>query len=182
MANEADFAGDRLRLSAFLRIVQNLPQRPARCRRRAPSITVDDHVPAPASNDAQTVSISATREISPSLDSGSEEDTHVPIRGEVLPETENERDDDAPNSPPKQTAPIVYTPKAPQTDPRQHRPSSTTRKRRLPVNELALVRTTTADGLPDRSVGDPTFVCILPLDLILCFAGTQEKFTVNYRD
>lgn len=157
MAHDADFAGDRLRLSAFLRIVQNLPQRPARCRRRAgPSIAGDDHVPAPASDDAQTVPTSSRREISPCPDSLPEEDATAEVSNETSPVPEIGREEDPPIPSPKPTALHVYSPKERKADPRQRGPSNTARKRRLPVNELTLVRTTTADGLPDRSVGDST--------------------------
>ena len=62
MPQEADFCGDRLRLSAFLRVVGNgMPKRPTRFRRRVP-VTDDSLEPSThfettqeASTDAKTV-------------------------------------------------------------------------------------------------------------------------------
>ena len=65
---------------------------------------------------------------------------------------------------------IVYTSQAKKRDVRSNEASST-RKRRLPVNELPLVRTTTENGLPDRSVGAAFLQCSLAQLLIIFAIG-----------
>lgn len=155
MAQEGDFVGNTLRVSAFLRIAQHLPERPRRCRRDVPAAAkaVNHHVvppaPVPASDDD-------ARAPSPSLG------------GDVLPIPEDEEEVQGNSTPPKRKSPLVYASKAPKADLRQREPASTTRKRRLPVNELALVRTTT-DGLPDRVGGSCFLEYMSFLNLMIAF-------------
>lgn len=133
-----NFCGDSLRLGAFLRVVQNIPQRPSRCRRRAPSIAEGSHV----ENQTPSSAVSTSWEALPSPNEQFQEQSQEKSQEQALEHS-------TPSFPVK--IPAVYASKATKTDPRRCGVSDT-RKRRLPTNELALVRSTTEDSLAYRSV------------------------------
>ena len=169
MPQEADFCGDRLRLSAFLRVVGNgMPKPPKRFRRRVlvtdnslePSthlettqeattgakkvsgellIRVPDVDPAGSQVPEQPSSMSGILFTAPEIgtEGGAESESQEDVRVvEMLPRLEE-------RNPIIAKTPMSKEPyKAP-----KHR-----RKRRMPVNELALLRTTSSDGLPLPSV------------------------------
>ena len=169
MPQEADFCGDRLRLSAFLRVVGNgMPKPPKRFRRRVlvtdnslepsihlettqeattgakkvsgePLIRVPDVDPAGSRVPEQPSSMSGILFTAPEIgtEGGAEFESQEDVRVvEMLPQLKERH------------LIIAKTPmsKEPSKAPK-HR-----RKRRMPVNELALLRTTSSDGLPLPSV------------------------------
>ena len=172
MPQEADFRGDRLRLSAFLRVVgDGMPQRPTRFKRRSRDVHLGlnssthhdtdrtDEVATPAqetacersSNDVPTLDIA--RSPSPEQPMLTPEDplpesaahnghqgNRERLEGFQLPNIQQQAA--------KRTS-ITTNTKSPKK-PRQT--SSTRKRRRLPANELALLRTTSSDGLPRPSV------------------------------
>lgn len=142
MAHEGNFCGGSLRSSVFSQIVQNLPQRPSRFRRRAPSpIAADSHA------ESQTSAIDAP------LNSSAE--------GVLAAQKKRSQEDQqclqeihisAPEQGSHKNGVAVYASKATKTDPRRLSASNTSEEC-LPVSGLAFVRTTTTDGLSIRSVG-----------------------------
>ena len=169
MPQEADFCGDRLRLSAFFRVVGNgMPKPPKRFRRRVlvtdnslepsihlettqeattgakkvsgePLIRVPDVDPAGSRVPEQPSSMSGILFTAPEIgtEGGAEFESQEDVRVvEMLPQLKERH------------LIIAKTPmsKEPSKAPK-HR-----RKRRIPVNELALLRTTSSDGLPLPSV------------------------------
>jgi hypothetical protein len=112
MADDANFCGGRLRLAAFLRVVEyDMPQRPSRLKRRIMPLVEELPVNAAACEPK-----GATTTTKASIA------TRIPqvLRAKVSSGRSR--------APPR------------------------TRKRRLPVNGLALLRTTTSDGLPEPGV------------------------------
>lgn len=169
MPHEAEFCGDRLRLSAFLRVVGNgMPQRPARFRRR---LQVTDNNPeSPACRDTmqkehafpqttyseQFIDATVAEPVyslipeEPTLTS----ETHSPaprtsnIDGTVsLSLQDVQMVNTFPVSEERKLT-MVPTP----TSGKTCKGPSSRRRRRLPVNELALLRTTSSDGLPQPNV------------------------------
>lgn len=172
MLQTSDFCGDRLRLSAFLRVVgDGMPQRPTRFKRRLQdtlnglegstlschnvSCSIEQHDPKhkAESLSPDVVFLDTTQSPLP-------EQSTPPVVDDLPPPICSETDDvsrwrcehlQLPNTR-QQTA--KRTP--PITLPRSPRNVSSTRKRqRLPVNELALLSTTSSDGLPQPSVRCP---------------------------
>lgn len=164
MAHDTNFVGNRLRLSAFLSCVGGMPDRPSRFRRPIKHVDVVGSA-APFSRSYRDVSVrEAGREpaILPSKSSAEAEviktdlcqesattdkplDTNIGEAQLVLDGLTN--------------APSVYDiPRSPPPDLRLASASasrqglrnglSSIRKRHLPVHELALLRTTTLNGLP----------------------------------
>jgi hypothetical protein len=162
MPQEADFYGDRLRLSAFLRVVGNgIPKRPIRFRRR---VLVTDNSLEPsthlettqeASTGAKTVSGEPFTKV-PDVDSAGSRVREQPNSMSdslfTAPEIGSESGvgfesyEDVPRLKERNLT-IAKTPKSKPPKVSKHR-----RKRRLPVNELALLRTKSSDGLPLPSV------------------------------
>lgn len=135
-----NFEGGRLRLDAFLRILENLPPQTPRKRRRTAAQVAQipsHHVASPPE------SWKDFNAPAPSLP----EDYDIPVYEDV--EAQNSH-----AAPTKQKPPVKYTSARPKADPRRPEHSSTAQKRRPPLNELALVQTLTADSLPGRSVRD----------------------------
>ena len=168
MPQEADFCGDRLRLSAFLRVVGNgMPKRPTRFRRRVP-VTDDSLEPSThfettqeASTDAKTVfgkCLTKVPNVDPASSRVPEQPNSMSDNLFTAPETDNEggagfethEDVEFVKLPPrlKERNPTAKT----LTSKEPLKVSKHQRKRRLPVNKLALLRTTSSDGLPLPSV------------------------------
>jgi hypothetical protein len=108
MTDDANFCGGRLRLSAFLCVMENgMPRRPSRFKgRRIQSVTDVPLDPAvPDAKDAANITEAAITTLVPRVSDSQKSSirSREPLR---------------------------------------------TRKRKLPVNGLALLRTTTSDGLP----------------------------------
>ncbi|KAF2248635.1 hypothetical protein BU26DRAFT_303069 [Trematosphaeria pertusa] len=186
MAHDADFCGDRLRLAAFLRAVENLPQRPARFRR-----PVDGDAQIQATKQASPAQHDQTRAIA-SLSSpastapqqklsafdaadsrltastASAEGTRT-IALPVTPDADCHAqpsvniDEDDSTVPHRRSDPLLLLRKGSRKSVKVSHSrrraanlnaglSGTRKRRRLPVKGLALVRTTTEDGLPQPSV------------------------------
>ncbi|KAF2129596.1 hypothetical protein P153DRAFT_396853 [Dothidotthia symphoricarpi CBS 119687] len=193
MAHDANFCGDRLRLAAFLRIMEyGIPPRPTRFRRRVqavekpmrgsdPSPTNQEYsfvntsaaipihgVSRPSTPEATTSGVDASRthHSSPSNPLATDADStydippsHTSIEPYVglikdgIHEPTGLQQQHANGLLVKQSlqnAGIMSSSNSHKT-PSKPRPSSSTRKRRLPVNCLALMRTSTSDGLPEPS-------------------------------
>ncbi|KAF2273572.1 uncharacterized protein EI97DRAFT_154395 [Westerdykella ornata] len=203
MAHSDNYVNGRLRLSAFLRIVQNIPQRrPLRIRRRVPNENSTlTSIAAPA--------LSTEAEQSNEIDKG----TGVAESHMVQPATLSDHQAEAspfgilPSAaPPERGSPrphfdvpvieqvstvevetsavsrtprgdlIVYRAQKGNADARL---IPSTRRRRLPVNELALVRTTTDDSLFDRSEEMPETPSITDTDPIEDSQTPQSHSAVN---
>ena len=164
MAHDANFVGNRLRLSAFLSCVRGMPDRPSRFRPPIQDLDVADSA-APFSGLHRDVSVREPgREpaILPSESSAEAEVIRTNLCQEAattdrLLDTNIEEDRSVLDG--LTNAPSVYDiPRSPPPDLRLASGSgsrqglrnglSSTRKRRLPAHELALLRTTTLDGLP----------------------------------
>lgn len=72
----------------------------------------------------------------------------------------------------KQNSPAKYPSKQLKADPRRPDNPSTARKRRLPLDELTLVRTAALDNRPDRSVGCDPYCG--KIELIEAFPGSVQ--------
>jgi hypothetical protein len=168
MPQEADFCGERLRLSAFLRVVGNgIPKRPIRFRRRIP-VTDDSLEPSThlettqeASTGSKTVSgepLTKVPDVDPAGLRVPEQPNPMSDNLFTAPEIgseggagfESNEDVQIVKLPPwlKERNPTAKT----LTSKEPPKVSKHRRKRRLPVNELALLRTTSSDGLPLPSV------------------------------
>lgn len=178
MANDADFTGGRLRLTAFLRAVEHgMPQRPSRFRRKVQL----PEVASAESNDEPNVVTPCAVETSHPLEDdavqGMESKSQIvgPSHagaGHCVPSSQNLGEStftelEGQESKTSKDPPIDAT-TIPQTDmtavaqrtatkrpPKQARSPLLPRKIqkiRLPVNCLPLLRTTTSDGLPDPFV------------------------------
>jgi hypothetical protein len=203
---DANFYNGRLRLTTFLRVVENMPQRPSRFKRRlktsdervreasggplrdsehqeAETMLVDQpwpsHSPVPLDAAAtisdgnahvrsgHTTVNTASKPDAPLLPPTQFDFPHSPPPADSILETSDnhvdvtdEADDGLAGlnealsiKTPKGTRkePVVTTSSKPRVS-KNPGESSSTRKRRLPVNGLALLRTTTAVGLPEPSV------------------------------
>jgi hypothetical protein len=112
MTDDANFCGGRLRLSAFLRVVENdMPRHPSRFKRRHIQSVTD--VPLDPAFHQANIAANIT---------------------EAAIATPLPRVSDSKKSSTRSREPLR------------------TRKRKLPVNGLALLRTTTSDGLPEPGV------------------------------
>jgi hypothetical protein len=204
MTHDANFVDNRLRLTAFLRVVEEgIPPRPSRFRRRIqmPDETAEPPVAtsqsqtnqvllAPEAHQEPPISGSASPIALRSIAAAAEKRVVIGVEVGVWNEDETEYRlqpgsiYDVPLSPTStRSSPAsgddqdVYERQSPvQRQPdtsgsakfahqagtavpvkvkkasRKPLGSSSTRKRRLPVNELALLRTTTSDGLPQPGV------------------------------
>lgn len=190
MAHEENFFGDRLRLSSFLRVVKNIPQRPLCHRKSAPDARPDGgsvHTGSSSLNKGHSNHRSRSRSTESGLISGNTDlvtpkasndasslshvyssDPHAKAYLEELFLVADElnlqdeiaigseaRDATRANitnlnlSRPQKTQ-VLYRSKVKKNSSSRYRVS--TRKRRLTVNELAIVRTSTEDALPDPGV------------------------------
>ncbi|KAF2188230.1 hypothetical protein K469DRAFT_91965 [Zopfia rhizophila CBS 207.26] len=192
MAHNEDFCGDRLRLTAFLRVIENMPRRPSRFHKRLRSSNQqtdksqkDDSAPSGHAQSSVSLFLAQSDE---SLALSEVELVTSPLErrssgGKAHDSYTNEYPNDPVSLPPEEdigksvgdhiddTAtmettdlrepPITKSRKRKglvlykvNTKPQDDASIKVTggHKRRLPVNGLALVRTSTADGLPDRAV------------------------------
>jgi hypothetical protein len=201
MTHDANFVDNRLRLTAFLRVVeQGIPPRPSRFKRRVQVSDETTNLPGPTSTSqtnpvlpvleayAGSVSPEASRSIhaafeyeaaiSVEIDQHEEDRTENNVQSASVydiprsptptePRSRPTSDDDQnvhdrPNPvqrPSNANSPVKFRWKAGIAGPAKVKKASgkpggpsSTRKRRLPVNELALLRTTTSDGLPQPGV------------------------------
>lgn len=165
MADDANFCDGRLRLTAFLRVVEHdLPQRPSRFKRRMP-LTGEQHSGTNALEMAESESTPETPsnpdEYS-SLAVGAGIDLpHFPAPPDVPPNENFAVSDrpviEQPNSwvdkgRLRKKGSIAHAQLAGEPQSARRPKTSSTPKRRLPVNVLPLLRTTTSDGLPDPVV------------------------------
>jgi hypothetical protein len=145
--HDANFHGNQLRLSAFLRIIgDGLPPRPTRCNRRA---TAEEN--RQMSRDCASIPIDKI----PLSRASPVADVHtlLPDAGDEEPEECRRLTSVSSNSlPPRPETPMTQRQAKAAKAPTRNQGSSHTRKRRLPVNELALLRTTSSRGLPHPSV------------------------------
>ncbi|KAF1846616.1 uncharacterized protein K460DRAFT_127088 [Cucurbitaria berberidis CBS 394.84] len=135
MPHDANFAGDRLRLASFLRVMEKgMPQRPSRFKQRLQGVDQPD----------------TSRPFSP----GSLGLTNTVEEAAIAKGTEAFQVDD--NQMLVVNGDIVHgNPRSPASS--KPRGVSSARKRHLPVQELALLRTTTSDGLPEPSDANTVF-------------------------
>jgi hypothetical protein len=173
MADENDFCGGRLRLTALLRMAENMPERPARFRRRlvegimAADTTLTENIP---DQEASPMEIADNP--------GPEVHWHVSSASGVIV-SQLELDTDSArsrqslsrrasggtlNSPerlsvvgpartPLKKKPIVHSSKVKKkSDGRSSRGARSARRKRMPVKGLALIRTSTEDALPELGV------------------------------
>ncbi|KAH6614218.1 hypothetical protein C7974DRAFT_72912 [Boeremia exigua] len=168
---EADFCGDRLRLSAFLRVVgDGMPQRPTRFKRRlrhshhfseglgqdysdrngeranpTQKSTREGH-----SNDKFI--IEASRSSKPKLNTlRSEHRPQAPALNNGNEHTRGRLEDSQPTDTEEQAVKLTSITAVTRSPTKPHTVPQIRNRRRLPVNQLALLRTTSSDGLPQPS-------------------------------
>lgn len=172
MSQEADFCGDRLRLSAFLRVVADgMPQRPTRFKRRFIGIeqSLDSQKRRDADHGGAARSLSQEAilegypndtiisDVARSLWPRSPEFAPDHIRSATRPSDELQKNckqseavqplQDQQHTREQEMTTALFEPLHV-----SRRTSGTPRRRHLPVNEVALLRTTSYDGLPLPSV------------------------------
>jgi hypothetical protein len=183
MADDTNFCDGRLRLTAFLRAVENgMPARPSRFKRRVPleeTSPQDFAFPEPLHteesagylpNSTRSRTPGPSREATSEVSSAQETDldtarSPTSMRIQVYPDSykhlgpgsgNEESDREQPTATPTISHASIdeQAVHAWKVKTRSNRPlkATDTRKRRLPTTGLALVRTTTSDGLPDPSV------------------------------
>lgn len=157
MAHDANFVGNRLRLSVFLQCMEHgeMPARPSRFRRSAQimaeparsfaplSSRVNCGVPAlEAYNGPLVLTSKASMETTAIMSDVAEEAAtdDESLGNNINKEGEKISEDSIPTTVAEKTT-------------RNNKGLSSNPKRRLPVNEFALLRTTTLDGLPTQVVG-----------------------------
>jgi hypothetical protein len=172
MADDTNFCGGRLRLAAFLRVVESdMPQRPSRCKRRVLSsrsaqseLPDKDHVVEPCNalmdvlglaagarlpaEAPRSTSIRSTDLNSPILeDKTSNENSGTHVEKQINKQPVASKIRERVGKSPK----VTHAPEAEDQSTNSRKPSRV-KKRRLPVNSLAMIRTTTSDGLPEPGV------------------------------
>lgn len=145
---DANFHNGRLRISAYLRTVgEGLPRRPRRSNRRRAIVEADGQTSKERDNTENSVpclpSESKAVDMPPSLPDASDEKAK-----EIQHSTPSSRHSPSPNP---ESSPHHQQEESAKS-PIKNQGSSQTRKRRLPVNQLALLRTTSSQGLPDPGV------------------------------
>lgn len=157
MAHDANFVGNRLRLSAFLQCMEHgeMPTRPSRFRQStqimaepARSLTplssrVNCDVPVLEAYNGPLVLTSKASMKTTAITSDVAEEAATddePLENNANKEGKKTSEDSIPTTVAEKTT-------------RNNKGLSGNPKRRLPVNELALLRTTTLDGLPTPVVG-----------------------------
>lgn len=170
MLDDANFVGGRLRLTAFLRVLEgDIPQTPSRSELRAhivkqPGDTEPSSIGAPNPRAAIIVNLpdNGHEEVSADIIAHAETVFDLPrsptttnlgsgsqIENETKSFDTRRTSEKATKSTKKQNARVAKVKESFST---HHKPQEK-RKRRLPVNVLALVRTTTSDGgLPQPGV------------------------------
>jgi hypothetical protein len=173
MADDANFVGGRLRLAAFLRTVEDdVPQRPSRFKRRLSSkhfVREPDSAEIPCIGDDVLPDVSEQDRSRGAAGGVSAEEAPIPGTEFDLPRSgaadvvagKHDGSDSAcakrqyssakTEKRTKNTKQVARVAKLKKQSSVLHK-SSDTRKRRLPVNGLALLRTTTSDGLPEPGV------------------------------
>jgi hypothetical protein len=183
MTDDANFCNGRLRLTAFLRVVEDgMPPRPSRFKRRVPfggSSPQDSAFSEPVHTEAcpeylkhstVTQASGLNMEVTPGVPSAPDVQFDMPrsptptqlyvcpgsskhLRlGSSDEESASERQTVAHAIPQATTDQQAVHASKVRIESSRPQKSTDTRKRRLPVTGLALVRTTTSDGLPDPSV------------------------------
>lgn len=178
---DANFHHGRLRLSIFLRAVEqsDMPQRPSRFRRRfkasdESSRELNDrpvqdgdhqepgtcalidspspiHSPAP-SDPIATVSDKATHVPNSLEDRLETSDDHADVADDIAERLTGLSEPPSIQNTPRTRKQLEVTTSSKTRVYKAHSDSSSTRKRRLPVNCLALLRTSTLEGLPEPGV------------------------------
>lgn len=165
MADDANFCGGQLRLTTFLRVVEHdLPQRPSRLKRRVP-FAGEEHRRTTATEIRESDKVSLTPgspKESPSLAADGERDLpHSPAPLELNINESNaipgrafteQRKSKVNKARLRKKDTIAHPRRANEPRSAGHPRPSTTRKRRSPVQGLALVRITDSNGLPDPVV------------------------------
>ncbi|KAF2873453.1 hypothetical protein BDV95DRAFT_592817 [Massariosphaeria phaeospora] len=190
MASDANFCGDRLRLVAFLRVVENLPQQPSRFGRhrhvhleeQAPQVHSPEGTPRASPSEPPKNAMSGAKEAPPPPGIAAiDQDDNIGTWTGPCSAVESAPMDPNPtesfsmssqyssesNTIQQQPGPLpvplglhkdvtVYKSRGYRTN-RSTAAFSNTRKGRLPVQELALLRTTTDNGLPEPSGTETAF-------------------------
>ena len=160
MAHEADFCGDRLRLTAFLRFADGVPKRPTRFKRRTRPVEAAEASrhgqSAPIENPLVGRLVCGEFPTDLSVSDIARSATPDELLVGTMRDSRSQRDRGRPDSvqiasirQAENCATAVAVAKSPM---KSCKTSSTRRRRRLPVNELVLLRTTSSDGLPRPSV------------------------------
>lgn len=167
MAQDPDFHGDRLRLSAFLRVIgDGMPQQPSRCRRRVP-LTHNSSESLDLFNTALQTNVASEFADEGHIRNASVVDNpcspmpkhlvYRPVFLQPAPLAEKDGSETTPteNDPATSVSPLERRESIAKTI--QHlkvrtKTSTTQRKRYLPVNQLTLLRATSSDGLPEPGV------------------------------
>jgi hypothetical protein len=176
MTHDANFVDNRLRLTAFLRVVEEgIPPWPSRFRRRIQMPDETAELPV-ATSQSQTATVEKRVATGVEVGVWNEDETEYrlqpgsiydvplsPTSTRSSPASGDDQDVYERQSPvqrqPDTSGSAKFAHQAGTAVPvkvkkasRKPLGSSSTRKRRLPVNELALLRTTTSDGLPQPGV------------------------------
>jgi hypothetical protein len=168
MADDANFVGGRLRLAAFLRTVEtDMPQRPSRFKRRLPSkhfAREPDSAEIPRIGDDVLPDISEQGRSRGAAEEAPTPGTEFDLPRSGVADVVAGKHDGSDSACAKRQYTSAKTEKRTKNTKQVARvtmlkkqfgvfhKSSDTRKRRLPVNGLALLRTTISDGLPEPGV------------------------------
>ncbi|KZM23971.1 uncharacterized protein EKO05_0009264 [Ascochyta rabiei] len=211
MSHGADFCGDRLRLPAFLRVVDDgLPKRPTRLRRRLPAVGNGFEA---SSHDRPDHTDSAIDSAAKAAYQGYSDDVLLlgiersTTSGQPLPAREElslfVADKSAYQRDREHIEPVLLTSDQP-TEKRASVKSLTTdtkvpnkpckalstqKRRQLPLNELNLMRSTSSDGLPQPSDADNIFAAPVaagdPIEdgqVVSCVSlGTAHKLLASHQ-
>ncbi|KAF9694566.1 hypothetical protein EKO04_007363 [Ascochyta lentis] len=186
MSYETDFRGDRLRLHAFLRVVDDgLPKRPSRFRRRFLAVSDDLEASSHSISDYTNDTVASVQEAShegPLNDVSFLDGMRPPNPEQPLPAFEEQSLVTAEDSVQQRGYEQVGCASAKSNQQTEKRASdqpvtaatkahnklrktpSTRHRRRIPVNELALLRTTSSDGLPQPRDADNIFAAPVTAD------------------
>ncbi|KAF3045727.1 hypothetical protein E8E11_006319 [Didymella keratinophila] len=199
MTQEADFCGDRLRLSAFLRVVaEGLPQRPTRFRRRV--VDPNHSLDSSTQRDSSLLDAKSPSDQAPALEQYPENAILKVVRSPSLQAPELAAEDlrfasqngSNPQSDCSQREHVQHSPAQKQSVKRSSSPTtlkpsqkprkiSSTRKRgHLPVNELALLRTMSSDGLPLPS--DANHIFAVPVATLDPIEDSQIRSATPLKD
>lgn len=174
MADDANFVGGRLRLAAFLRVVEtDMPQRPSRFKRRSTFRDLArESNPAEVSHIGDSSTLDASKQnrtLRASEGDTADEPTHPGAefdlpRSRTTTDVDSGRQDESeftcfkgqltsakPKKRAKSTKQVARIAKVKGASSIPQKISDT-RRRRLPVNSLPLLRMTTCDGLPEPGV------------------------------
>lgn len=161
MSPEADFCDGRLRLQAFLRVAEDgMPARPTRFRRRGRAIVKDIEALSQLHHGRADNIVTLSRQDASNQSSGN---ASVDIAHSLTPEAsligsggghpgDCEQPQRVQHPLNQQAEGRVHATIALTSPTKYPNASSTRRRRQIPVNGLALLRTTSSDGLPQPSV------------------------------